>query len=361
MLLRARCLTRRKFLARAASAATVATLGNIARPYLSHAASRPLITHGIQSGDVSTNSAMVWARADRPSRMLVEAATTRQLQGHPQRGRHRRAAGKRFHRKGCCWRISRRARTSSIACGLRTWLRRPSSSEAQVGRFRTAPDDRRSVSFVWSGDTAGQGWGIDEARGGMRTYATMRNNRPDFFIHSGDSIYADCPIERELKLPNGEMWRTSSPRRSRGSRRRSPTFAATTNTICSTRNLRAFNAEVPVFAQWDDHEVTNDWWPGQTPRPTMPTPMRRCSRRAAAARSANTCRCGRRRPRPGASIARSRTVRCSMSSCSTCAAIAGRTTTTRMTRRRRNAASSAPRKCEWLKRELHALATRPGR
>ncbi|MET0869020.1 MAG: alkaline phosphatase D family protein, partial [Pseudorhodoplanes sp.] len=26
-------------------------------------------------------------------------------------------------------------------------------------------------------------------------------------------------------------------------------------------NLRAFNAAVPMFAQWDDHEVTNDWWP----------------------------------------------------------------------------------------------------
>jgi len=29
------------------------------------------------------------------------------------------------------------------------------------------------------------------------------------------------------------------------------------------RNLRAFNAEVPMFAQWDDHEVTNDWCPGE--------------------------------------------------------------------------------------------------
>ena len=66
--------------------------------------------------------------------------------------------------------------------------------EPQVGRFRTAPADRRSVSFIWSGDTAGGGWGIDLARGGMRTYATMLANRPDFFIHSGDSIYADCPI-----------------------------------------------------------------------------------------------------------------------------------------------------------------------
>ena len=42
--------------------------------------------------------------------------------------------------------------------------------ESVTGRFRTAPGDRRSVSFVWSGDTAGPGWGIDESRGGMTTY-----------------------------------------------------------------------------------------------------------------------------------------------------------------------------------------------
>ena len=27
------------------------------------------------------------------------------------------------------------------------------------------------------------------------------------------------------------------------------------------RNLLAFNAEVPQFSMWDDHEVTNNWWP----------------------------------------------------------------------------------------------------
>ena len=47
------------------------------------------------------------------------------------------------------------------------------AGETQRGHFRTAPGMRRSVSFVWSGDTAGQGWGIDPARGGML-------NRPGF-------------------------------------------------------------------------------------------------------------------------------------------------------------------------------------
>ena len=27
--------------------------------------------------------------------------------------------------------------------------------------------------------------------------------------------------------------------------------------------MRAFNAEVPILAQWDDHEVSNDWWPSR--------------------------------------------------------------------------------------------------
>ena len=107
-------------------------------------------------------------------------------------------------------------------------------SEPQVGRFRTAPSERRSVSFVWSGDTAGGGWGIDEARGGMRSYATMARRRPDFFIHCGDHIYADCPIAPRLQLPNGEIWSNSSPKRNPGWRRRWRIFAATTNTTSST-------------------------------------------------------------------------------------------------------------------------------
>ena len=48
----------------------------IAKPFISRAADRPLITHGVQSGDVSIGSGVVWARADRPARMLVEVSTT---------------------------------------------------------------------------------------------------------------------------------------------------------------------------------------------------------------------------------------------------------------------------------------------
>jgi len=53
-----------------------AALASLALPSLSRAASRPIITHGVQSGDVSTGSGVIWARADRPSRMEVEWSTT---------------------------------------------------------------------------------------------------------------------------------------------------------------------------------------------------------------------------------------------------------------------------------------------
>ena len=70
-----RGLTRRQLLVRSAATLAVGGMGSLARPYLSRAADRPAIACGIQSGDVSANSAVIWARADRPSRMQVEYST----------------------------------------------------------------------------------------------------------------------------------------------------------------------------------------------------------------------------------------------------------------------------------------------
>src|ERR1700743_3070049 len=64
-------LTRRRFLTTAATGA-----GVLAMPYLSRAADRPRVRHGVQSGDVGAEGGVVWARADRPSQMMVELATT---------------------------------------------------------------------------------------------------------------------------------------------------------------------------------------------------------------------------------------------------------------------------------------------
>jgi alkaline phosphatase D len=254
--------TRRRFLATTAAATTLNLIDGIARPFISRAGDRPAITHGVQSGDVSIDSSVVWARADRPSRMLVEIATTESFKDI-----HSAAFVDALPETD----FTAKLLVEGLPAGQDIFYRvrfqdlaSPTiSSEAQVGRFRTAPSDRRSVSFVWSGDTAGQGWGIDESRGGMRTYATMLKNRPDFFIHNGDNIYADGPIAAEQKMPNGEVWKNTVTEDKSKAAETLAEFRGAYKYNLLDKNLRAFAAQIPVFSQWDDHEVFNNWWPGE--------------------------------------------------------------------------------------------------
>ncbi len=254
--------TRRRFLATSAAATAFTTVGGIARPFISRANDRPVITHGVQSGDVSADSGVVWARADRPARMLVEASTTESFKEIRYSAFADALPESDFTAKLL---VENLPATQDIFYRIRFQdLASPTIvGEPQVGRFRTAPNDRRSISFVWSGDTAGQGWGIDESRGGMRTYATILKNRPDFFIHNGDNIYADGAIAAEQKMPNGEIWKNIVTEDKSKPAETLAEFRGAYKYNLLDKNFRALYAELPVFAQWDDHEVFNNWWPGE--------------------------------------------------------------------------------------------------
>jgi alkaline phosphatase D len=311
-------LSRRRLLASASAAGALTLIGGMARPYLSRAADRPRITHGIQSGDTSAGGGIIWARADRPARMLVEASTTESFRNVVATASIDATADSDFTAKVLLERLPAGQdifyRVAFADIGSPAIV-----GEHQVGRFRTAPDSPRSVSFAWSGDTVGC-WGIDEARGGMRTYATLLRNRPDFFVHCGDNIYADCPLPRETALPNGEIWRNLVTEEKSRVAETLADYRGNYKYNLLDHNLRAFNAEIPVFAQWDDHEVTDDWYPGMPLHVAMPISRR--WRRAAAAHFTSSPRHVNSRPNAAASIARSATARISMCSCSTCAAIA---------------------------------------
>lgn len=276
-------LTRRALIKKTAATAAMAAAGGIARPSLSLAPDRPAITHGVQSGDISADSGVVWARTDRPSRMLVEVATTDTFRDIRHAVFVDALPESDFTAKALIedlpggqdifYRISFQDLSSAVF------------GEPQIGRFRTPPNDARSVSFVWSGDTMGQGWGIDVTRGGMRTYAAMQRSEPDFFIHCGDTIYADCPIEAQKKLADGSLWRSIVTEAKSKSAETLADYRGNYKYNLIDDNLRAFNAAVPTMALWDNHEVMETWWPNE-PLPQRPAGERNTLVFAARARRA---------------------------------------------------------------------------
>ena len=157
------------------------------------------------------------------------------------------------------------------------------AGEAVRGTFRTAPDagtyngkgrtggtsnggevpSSSAQSFVWTGDTAGQGWGINEEIGGMRGYRAMHQTRPDFFIHSGDTVYADGPLAETVVEKDGQVWRNLVTEEVSKVAETLDEYRGRHRYNLMDVNMRAMFADVPVIANWDDHETTNNWYPGE--------------------------------------------------------------------------------------------------
>lgn len=225
---------------------------------------RPSIEWGVASGDVSLANAVLWSRTDRPARMIVELAGDDTFRGLVKT----LVAADSLEPDDFTAKIGIGALPAGAEIHYRVRFEslehRGAFSESVTGRFKIPPRERRPVRFLWSGDVCGQGWGIDPARGGLKMFETMRQRRPDFFIHSGDTIYADGPFSETVTLPNGGgEWKNIV----------TPETAKVAETLDEYRarfrynhldeNYRKFHAEVPVFVQWDDHEVLNNWYPDE--------------------------------------------------------------------------------------------------
>lgn len=249
----ARGISRRHFIGTGAGAAVL-----VAMPYLSRAADRPSVSHGVQSGDVSTDGGVVWARADRPSQMLVEVSTTESFKDARALPPIAALPETDFTAKMLLENLPA-GQNIFYRIKFRDLSHPDISGEVVTGRFRTAPADRRDISFVWGGDVAGQGWGINPDDGGMVSFAAMHTHRPDFFIHSGDTIYADGIFAPEVKLAGGKVWKNLMIPEKTKVAETTDEFRAAHKYNFLDDNVRAFNAEVPIFAQWDDHEVVNNW------------------------------------------------------------------------------------------------------
>jgi len=254
--------TRRDFLSWSGSTSLLAATGLALPRGPAIVRRRPGRPAAIQSGDPGLDSAVVWARAADEARMVVEWADNPEF---------RRAQTVRGPTVLDDTDLSGRLLLTGLPQGQTVHYRvrfhsldgKNTAGPAAIGQLRTASGANRAARILWSGDVAGQGWGIDPARGGMASFAAMAARDPDLFVHCGDSIYADNPIEAERALGDGTTWRNLV----------TDDVAKVAETLAEFRgryrynfldeNVRAFAAQCSTVALWDDHETTNNWYPGE--------------------------------------------------------------------------------------------------
>lgn len=215
------------------------------------------LTDGVRTGEVTTNSAVVWARSPEAGRMRVRLSSG---------GRHRLVRGPVASEATD---FTARVHLTGLRPGreydVQVWFDGPDRAETArlSATFRTAPVHAARQSIVWSADTCGQGWGIDRARGGLTTYAAMHALRPDLFLHLGDTIYADEPMQESVRLDDGTVWRNDLTYEVTKVAETIDEFRGRHRYPLRDENVRALYADVPTVAMWDDHETCNNWWPGE--------------------------------------------------------------------------------------------------
>jgi alkaline phosphatase D len=187
--------------------------------------------YGPASGEVTSNSAMVWLRTSAGSRVQVEYSLDRELSNALATPVAEASAesdytvtmdltellpGREYFYRGIL-----------MAPGTAV-----PAARGPVGRFRTAPDSTQELRFAWSGD-------IEAGHQPFTLFDRIAEKEPHFFILLGDTIYADVPRDRFVPSLGGYR---SKHRENR-----------------SDPHLQRLLASTSCVAMWDDHEVENDF------------------------------------------------------------------------------------------------------
>ena len=178
-----------------------------AMPYLSRAADRPQITHGVQSGDVGADGGVVWARADRPSQMMVEVATIRIVSQCAGVAADRGAPRERLHRQNAAGKSPRRA-----GYFLSRQVPRPVAHRRfRANRSSAASAPRRPTGAMSA--SSGAAMSPDKAGASIPTTAACSPSPPCASTGRISCCIPATPsmptasLPSEVKLADGKVWK----------------------------------------------------------------------------------------------------------------------------------------------------------
>ena len=165
-----------------------------------------VITHGIASGDITDDSAVIWSRVNREAKMHVEYDIDTNF-SHPKSANITTLTNQTTDYTA---HVKLEGLSHNTLYYYRVWFTAQDQgsknnnnggtgsivSDSVTGTFRTSPQHSTSktVSFVIGGDLGGQKY-CKRIDMGYPIFSIMKALSPDFFIFNGDQIYGDdvCP------------------------------------------------------------------------------------------------------------------------------------------------------------------------
>lgn len=198
---------------------------------------------GVAAGDVSKSTALLWTRTSGAGTVVAEVATDRRFFDVARVVKGKAKADRDF---------TVELRVKRLDPGEHYFYRflGPGDSRSKIGQFDTAaaPKDTGVTRFVYSGDSDGTVTAGESFRDEVAASASgMAGQKADFFVYLGDTIYSDSGLAPE---------RADTLDDYRAKYREARTIGPLLKLLRSTS----------VVAEWDDHEVRNDY-AGNPPAP----------------------------------------------------------------------------------------------
>jgi alkaline phosphatase D len=194
---------------------------------------------GVAAGELRSDSAVLWGRADQPGTTRLEVATDEAFAHVVRRLRVDAVAAND---------LTVQRRVGDLRPGTRYWYRFTSGSAASdVGTFATAPtpNDDATIRFAWTGDyDAERAIGETEPFwNDFGVFGSMDAEGNDFNIGLGDTIYSDSEVPGKLNpvaLTVEQKWGKYK-------------LNLGEEPLADLRGAAGF------YSHWDDHEFINDF------------------------------------------------------------------------------------------------------
>jgi alkaline phosphatase D len=205
------------------------------------AASADSFSLGVAAGDVTANSAVLWARADQPGGTRLEVASDEDFT-HVVRSLKVEATPAND--------LTVQRRVDELQSSTRYWYRFTSGAVASdVGTFVTAPksNDDATIKFAWTGDYDAEPpiGGTEPFWNDFGVFGSMEAEENDFNIGLGDTIYSDSEVPGKLNpvaLTVEQKW-------------------AKYELNLGEEPLADLRGAAGFYSHWDDHEFINDFSP----------------------------------------------------------------------------------------------------